>query len=242
MIPKVRSIFKEAFKESTRLGDVKIRPEHVLLSILNDKDNDVVDILLEMGTDVDDLLSIVEGNILSSVGSPPMKRKLLPFSESSKSVISTAELESDKLKDDGIGLEHIFLAILKNRTLEGTKVLGSRGITYKTFKDTLLKFKEETTMSMTDGYDEMDDDFGKKIKKSEKSNTPVLDNFGKDITKLAEEGGIDPIIGRDEEIERVSQILARRKKNNPVLIGEPGVGKTAIVEGLAFKNSKQKMP
>ena len=242
MIPKVRSIFKDAFKESTKLGDVKIRPEHILLAILVDSGNRVIEVLLDMGTDVDDLQSIVTGNILSSVSSPPMKPKILPFSEPSKAVISTAELESDKLKDDFIGTEHVFLAILKNKSLNGTKVLGNKGITYKTFKETLLETKQEINMSMTDGFEEMDDNFGKKTKKTSKSKTPILDNFGKDITKLAEEGEIDPIIGRDEEIERTSQILSRRKKNNPILIGEPGVGKTAIVEGLALKIVTRKCP
>jgi ATP-dependent Clp protease ATP-binding subunit ClpC len=243
MIPKVRSVFKQAFKESTKLGDVKIRPEHILLALLSDDNNSVVKVLIEMGTDIEDLLAHLEGYILHRAGSPPMEVKLLPFSESSKNVISTAELESDSLRDGFIGTEHIFLAILRNRALEGTRVMGNQGITYNTFKETLLNIKEET-MGMTDGYDEMDgEDFSKKMKgKSSKSKTPILDNFGKDVTKLAEEGSIDPIIGRDEEIERVSQILSRRKKNNPILIGEPGVGKTAIVEGLALKIVKRKCP
>lgn len=242
MIPKVRSVFKQAFKESSRLGDVKIRPEHILLALLTDDNNSVVKVLDEMGTDIEDLLAVLEGYILHRAGSPPLTVKLLPFSESSKSVISTAELESDKLFDGFIGTEHIFLAILKNKSLEGTRVLGNQGITYNTFKETLIEIKEQT-MSMAEYEDMEDDNFGKKMKKSgSKSTTPILDNFGKDITKVAEEGGIDPIIGRDEEIERVSQILSRRKKNNPILIGEPGVGKTAIVEGLALKIVKRKCP
>jgi ATP-dependent Clp protease ATP-binding subunit ClpC len=243
MIPKVRTIFKQAFKESNRLGDVKIRPEHILLAMLNDN-NDVVDVLTEMGTDVEDVQAVLEGYILTKPGSPPIKSKILPFSESSKNVISSAELESDKLNDRFIGVEHIFLAILKNESLDGTRFLGNKGITYKTFKQTLIETKEQINMSMTDGYDEVDDDnFGKKTKgKSAKSTTPILDNFGKDVTKLAENGAIDPIIGRDEEIEKVSQILSRRKKNNPILIGEPGVGKTAIVEGLALKIVTRKCP
>jgi ATP-dependent Clp protease ATP-binding subunit ClpC len=240
MIPKVRSVFKQAFKVSNRLGDVKIRPEHILLAILSD-DNNVINVLTEMGADVEDLLAMLEGYILHRVGSPPIKVKLLPFSESSKNVISTAELESDKLGDGFIGTEHVFLSILKNRTLEGTRVLGNQGITYNTFKETLIEIKEET-MSMAE-YEDMDDDFAKKSKsKTSKSKTPILDNFGKDVTKSAEEGLIDPIIGRDAEIERVAQILSRRKKNNPILIGEPGVGKTAIVEGLALKIVNRKCP
>jgi ATP-dependent Clp protease ATP-binding subunit ClpC len=188
MIPKVRSVFKQAFKESTKLGDVKIRPEHILLALLSDDNNSVVKVLIEMGTDIEDLLAHLEGYILHRAGSPPMEVKLLPFSESSKNVISTAELESDSLRDGFIGTEHIFLAILRNRALEGTRVMGNQGITYNTFKETLLNIKEET-MGMTDGYDEMDgEDFSKKMKgKSSKSKTPILDNFGKDVTKLAEE-------------------------------------------------------
>jgi ATP-dependent Clp protease ATP-binding subunit ClpC len=196
-----------------------------------------------MGTDVEDLSATLEGYILYKTKNPQQEVKLLPFSESSKNALSTAELESDKLMDEFISTEHVFLAILKNRSLEGTRVLGNKGITYKTFKETLLEIKQEN-MSMTGDFDnEMDDDFSRKMKsKSPKSTTPILDNFGRDITKLAEEGAIDPIIGRDDEIERVSQILSRRKKNNPILIGEPGVGKTAIVEGLALKIVNKKCP
>jgi len=136
------------------------------------------------------------------------------------------------------------LAILKNRSLDGTKVLGNHGITYRTFKKTLLHLKEQKIINnMAGEYDEMDD-YSRKAKKATqgKSTTPILDNFGRDVTKLAAEGVIDPIIGREEEIERVSQILSRRKKNNPILIGEPGVGKTAIVEGLALKIVERKCP
>jgi ATP-dependent Clp protease ATP-binding subunit ClpC len=241
MVPKVKLILREAFKTSSRLGDMKIKPEHIILSLLNDYDNKVLDVLTEMGTDIEDLSSTLEGYILYKTINPMTELKLLPLSESSKNAISTAELESDKLKDEFISTEHLFLAILKNKTLEGTRVLGNKGITYKTFKETLIQIKTEN-MSMTGDFDELDDDFGKKMKKNTKSTTPVLDNFGRDITKLAEEGAIDPIIGRDEEIERVSQILSRRKKNNPILIGEPGVGKTAIVEGLALKIINKKCP
>lgn len=241
MVPKVKLILREAFKTSSRLGDMKIKPEHIILSLLNDYDNKVLDVLTEMGTDIEDLSSTLEGYILYKTINPMTELKLLPLSESSKNAISTAELESDKLKDEFISTEHLFLAILKNKTLEGTRVLGNKGITYKTFKETLIQIKTEN-MSMTGDFDELDDDFGKKMKKNTKSTTPVLDNFGRDITKLAEEGAIDPIIGRDEEIERVSQILSRRKKNNPILIGEPGVGKTAIVEGLALKIVNKKCP
>lgn len=243
MIPKVRTIFKQSFKISNRLGETKIIPEHIILAIFEDELNHVVTTLSEMGSDSGHLSSIIEGYLLQSVGNPPLKPKIIPFNELSKQVVSRAEMESDKMGDEIIGVEHIFLAILKNESLVGTRILGNQGITYKTFKQTLTQIKEET-MSMTDGFDEMEDnDFQKSKKnKTNKSKTPILDNFGKDITKMAEDGGIDPIIGRDAEVERVAQILSRRKKNNPILIGEPGVGKTAIVEGLALKIVTRKCP
>jgi ATP-dependent Clp protease ATP-binding subunit ClpC len=243
MIPKVRTIFKQSFRIANRLGETKIIPEHIILAIFEDELNHVVATLSEMGSDSGHLSSIIEGYLLQSVGNPPLKPKIIPFNESAKQVVSRAGMESDKLGDGYIGVEHVFLSILKNEALDGTRLLGNQGITYKTFKQTLTQIKEET-MSMTDGFDEMEDnDFQKgKKNKTNKSKTPILDNFGKDITKMAEDGGIDPIIGRDAEVERVAQILSRRKKNNPILIGEPGVGKTAIVEGLALKIVNRKCP
>lgn len=244
MTPKLRGIFKNAFRESIRLGDSKIKPEHILLAVFNDKENGATEVFEEMGSDVTDLMEKLEGYLRLKIKNPNIVEvKIAPLSESSKNALSSAELESDKLRDDYIGVEHIVLSILKNRTLDGTKVLGNQGITYRTFKETLVHLKEQKIMNMTGDFEELDD-FGKKAKKASqgKSTTPILDNFGRDVTKLAAEGVIDPIIGREDEIERVSQILSRRKKNNPILIGEPGVGKTAIVEGLALKIVERKCP
>ena len=243
-MPKLKVVIRQSFKESIRLGDNKIKPEHLILALLNQEKNDVSDVLKEMGSDVTDLSEKLEGYLRFKIKSPNIVEvKIIPLSESSKNAISSAELEADKLRDDFIGVEHLFLSILKNKTLDGTKVLGNQGITYRTFKETLLHLKQQKIMNMTGDFEEMDD-FNKKAKKATqgKSTTPILDNFGRDITKLAAEGVIDPIIGRDDEIERVSQILSRRKKNNPILIGEPGVGKTAIVEGLALKIVERKCP
>jgi ATP-dependent Clp protease ATP-binding subunit ClpC len=132
-------------------------------------------------------------------------------------------------------------SILKDRVLTVTKIMGNIGITYRTFKSELLEYKQNINMNYTDDQEENPSTKSRK-KTNSKSNTPILDNFGRDVTRLAQEDSIDPIIGRDEEIERVSQILARRKKNNPILIGEPGVGKTAIVEGLAKKIVEKQCP
>lgn len=243
MAPKLKTILKGSFKESIRLGDSKIKPEHILLAIFSDKQNEATEVFEEMGSDVTDLMEKLEGYLRLKIKNPNIvKVKIVPFSESSKKALSSAELESDKLKDNFIGVEHLVLSILKNKSLDGTKVLGNQGITYRTFRETLLNLKEQK-INMTGDFEELDD-YGKKAKKASqgKSTTPILDNFGRDITKIAAEGGIDPIIGREDEIERTSQILSRRKKNNPILIGEPGVGKTAIVEGLALKIVERKCP
>jgi ATP-dependent Clp protease ATP-binding subunit ClpC len=246
MSPKLKIIIKNAFRESLRLGDSKIKPEHILLAIFNDRENGATDVLKEMGSDVNDLMEKLEGYLRFKIKNPIIVEvKIVPLSESSKNALSSAELESDKLKDDNISVEHVVLSILRNRSLDGTKVLGNQGITYRTFKETLLHLNQQKIINnMTGDNFETEDDFGKKAKKATqgKSTTPILDNFGRDVTKLAAEGSIDPIIGREDEIERVSQILSRRKKNNPILIGEPGVGKTAIVEGLALKIVERKCP
>jgi ATP-dependent Clp protease ATP-binding subunit ClpC len=237
---KIRWILKESFRESTRLGYGEITPDHMVLSLLNDYNNTVIDVLLFMGFDMEELSSKVEGFLRLKIKNPQVEKKILSLNESSKRALNVSEMESDKLGDSGIGEEHLMLAILKDRELDCTKVLNNQGIDYNSFKNTLLEIKKEINMSMTDDFEEVGGVKGKKS--STKSDTPILDNFGRDITEIAIKGGIDPIIGRDDEIERVSQILSRRKKNNPILIGEPGVGKTAIVEGLALKIVQKKCP
>ena len=237
---KVRLVLKNSFRESNRLGGHKIEPEHLLLAILDDGDNEAIEVLLNMGSDIEDLLAKIEGYIRLKIRNPMVGNKLLTFSESSKIILNSAELESDKLGDKDVNCIHLLLSLLKNKTLDCSKVLFLQGITYKTVKSTLIELKKENDMSgITDDFNERGDS---KSKSNGKSSTPILDNFGRDITKLAEEGKIDPIIGRNDEVERVSQVLSRRKKNNPILIGEPGVGKTAIVEGLALKIVEKKCP
>jgi len=237
---KIKWVLKESFKEANRLGADSITPDHMILSILNDKKNKVIDAFNSMDYDCEDLGSKVEAFLRLKIKTPQIKKKLVSLSECSKRALNISEMESDKFGDDFINEEHLMLAILKDKELDCTKVLNHQGIYYKKFKEKLLETKTEINMSIADDFDEMGGLKGKKS--SNKSNTPVLDNFGRDITDIAAKGGIDPIIGRDEEVERVSQVLSRRKKNNPILIGEPGVGKTAIVEGLALKIVQKKCP
>ena len=239
---KIKYILTEAFKESNRLGSNKITPDYMTLVILNDKKNVVLDILEKMEHDCEELGSKLESFIRLKIKAPQFENKLLTLSECSKRALNTSQLESDKMGDEEVSEEHLMLAILKDKELDCTKVLNNQGIYYKNFKQTLLETKKETNMGYTDDFDDLNEGLKGKKSSSSKSNTPILDNFGRDITDIASKGGIDPIIGRDEEVERVSQVLSRRKKNNPILIGEPGVGKTAIVEGLALKIVQKKCP
>ena len=238
---KVKWILKESFKESVRLGSKSIEPEHLMLTLLSDPNNTVVNVLELMGFDVEDLMAKIESFLRLKIKNPQLEIKLLSLSQTSKRIINTSELECDKLGDSGISEEHLMLSILKEKELDCTKVLFNQGLDYRVFKKKITEIKKQINMNIADDNDEMDNLKGKKSGNS-KSTTPILDNFGRDITEIAMRGGIDPIIGREVEIERVSQVLSRRKKNNPILIGEPGVGKTAIVEGLALKIVQKKCP
>jgi ATP-dependent Clp protease ATP-binding subunit ClpC len=174
----------------------------------------------------------------------------LPLTKQAEKVIRVTVLEAKALKSPTVETEHLMLSILKNKENIATQILNQFDVDYDLFRQELGMVKSNDT-TRAEYQEEGDDDFDEEKKYSQqkgqkggaatKSKTPVLDNFGRDITKLAETGTLDPIVGREKEIERVSQILSRRKKNNPILIGEPGVGKTAIVEGLALRIVQRKV-
>jgi ATP-dependent Clp protease ATP-binding subunit ClpC len=237
---EIKVVIKKSLNEATNLGYSKIEPDHMLLALLDDN-NIVTEVLKLMNHRVDDLIGKIEGYLRLKIKNPVLSKKILPLSGESKLLLNISELESDKLGDDYVGCEHLMSAILKNKNLDCTKVLQHQNIEYKKFIKELKLIKKNKNMSgISDEFDEKKENLYRG--KDQKSETPILDNFGRDITALAEVGKIDAIIGRDDEIERVTQILSRRKKNNPLLIGEPGVGKTAIVEGLALKIVKRKCP
>lgn len=221
---KMSDLLKKSFKEAHNFNDVKIRPEHFILSLIEDQNNNVTEVLNYLDVDGQLLIQEIEYTIRTKISNNVKKNKILPLSEELKIILSTSELESDKLSDKKITEDHVFLTILKDKNLEITKFLNNSGITYGNFKESLVSLRNKNEINMsTHDYEDGDEMTPKtKNKSNGKSNTPILDNFGKDITKLASEGTIDPIIGRDDEVERVSQILSRRKKNNPILIGEPG--------------------
>jgi len=242
MNDEIKTIIRRSYTESLNSGSNMIEPVHILISIISDTENIVIETLESMGYEMDDLISRLEGYLRLKVKNPSLNKKLLYLSSESNLIINSCELESEKMGDSYVGVEHLMLSLLKIKELGCTKVLTNRNITYTIFKEKLKQIKKETNMSgIADDFNEGEGSYYKK-RKGEKTDTPILDNFGRDITKLAEQGKIDPIIGRDEEIERVTQVLSRRKKNNPLLIGEPGVGKTAIVEGLALKIIEKKCP
>jgi ATP-dependent Clp protease ATP-binding subunit ClpC len=167
-------------------------------------------------------------------------------------VLKITYLEAKIFKAQLIGTEHLLLSILRDPDNLGTQILNKFDVAYDVVKE-MLEYQTDQPTSASDTDDPDDDSSkmfgsganpgsgGKEKKGAEKSRTPVLDNFGRDLTKLAEDNKLDPIVGREKEIERVAQILSRRKKNNPILIGEPGVGKTAIAEGLALRIIQKKV-
>jgi ATP-dependent Clp protease ATP-binding subunit ClpC len=240
ILPKVKSIINQAIKEAKSFDDVKVRPEHIVLSTLLDNDNDTVKVLKNMGIETGDLYDKLADYIRKTVNAPSIvtnTRKTLPMSNETANIIKTVDKECEKLNDTSIDAPHVFLAILLSK-LPVNDFLNSYGINYNVFKKRFKEMRDDFPSGAYEGdeHDEASsDEYKRKAPKQgeAKSKTPVLDNFCRDVSKAVERGEIDPVVGRSVEIKRVSQILSRRKKNNPILIGEPGVGKTSIVEGLA---------
>jgi ATP-dependent Clp protease ATP-binding subunit ClpC len=236
--PKVKIIMNHSVKEAKSFDDNKVRPEHIILSILVDNDNECTKVLKMLNVDTIDLYDRVSDFLRQTDLAPRVTnitRKTLPFSDETKAIIKTLDTECEKLNDNIIDTTHVMLGILF-ANLPVNYLLGEFGITYNSFKKSITGMnKTQPKNSALGGEENEDQEFYKRNKKTTdtKSKTTVLDNFCRDVSKSVEKGDIDPVVGREKEIRRVSQILSRRKKNNPVLIGEPGVGKTSIVEGLA---------
>ncbi|HEY3385042.1 MAG TPA: ATP-dependent Clp protease ATP-binding subunit [Saprospiraceae bacterium] len=252
--PKVKKIISLSRNEALRLGHDYIGTEHLLLGMLQDNDNLAVRVLDAMDVDFTELKFKIEDTITENrVEQTPVSAGNVPLNRQAERVLKVTFLEAKNLNSDEISPEHLMLSILKHGDNIASKVLSEFDINYESYKSELEyviqeesgnynEFMNQGPSDSEGGYEEEGDkgQFGSK-RGTSKSRTPVLDNFGRDITRLAEEDKLDPIIGRENEIERVSQILSRRKKNNPILIGEPGVGKTAIVEGLALRIMQRKV-
>lgn len=255
--PKVKQVISKSRDAAIRLGHDFIGTEHLLLGIMVETDSLAVKVLESLDVNPVDLQQNVEESIQrASSAQTSLGVGNLPFNRQAEKVLKVTFLEAKMLKSEEISPEHLLLSILKHKDNPASKVLNQFDVDYDIYKAELEYVRQEQdftrsgepyAQSPSDQDDPYDEDEGQgsgryqQRKGSTKSRTPVLDNFGRDITKLAEEDKLDPIIGRENEIERVSQILSRRKKNNPILIGEPGVGKTAIVEGLALRIMQKKV-
>ncbi len=246
---QVKEIISFSREEALRLGNDFIGTEHLLLGLIREGDNTAVRILKSFNVDLYELRKEIELAVKDKTGKNIANINSLPLTKQAEKVIRVTVLEAKALKSATVETEHLMLSILKNKENIATQILNQFDVDYDLFRQELGIVKSNDPRA--EYSEENDDDFdeekkysGQKSSKqqgSAKSKTPVLDNFGRDITKLAEMGALDPIVGREKEIERVSQILSRRKKNNPILIGEPGVGKTAIVEGLALRIVQRKV-
>lgn len=218
--PGMREVLKLSKAEAGRLGHDYIGPEHYLLGIIRKGDGLAVQTLSNLDVDLEDIKMELERML--KVGEGPTVGLFSPNAEA-KRVLETSKQVANSMKHGWVGTEHLLLALIKEQDTVAAKCLGQFGVDYDKAKKEVVNVIEGSTTGATT-----------KTKESyEKSKTPALDMFGRDLTMLAKEGKLDPVIGREDEIERILQILCRRTKNNPILLGEPGVGKTAIVEGLA---------
>ena len=247
---RVKEVISLSREEALRLGHDYIGTEHLLLGVIREGEGVAISLLKKLGISLDDLRASVEHNTKNTSTSNLKNLKNIPLTRQSEKVLKITYLEAKIFKSKLIGTEHLLLSILRDEDNIATQILDKFDVSYDVVKE-LLEYQSSNPISSTPSEPLEDDelsnikgDFSKSTKSSKpikKSKTPILDNFGKDLTKLAENNKLDAVIGREKEIERVAQVLTRRKKNNPILIGEPGVGKTAIAEALALRITQKKV-
>lgn len=248
---KVRDVIQFSREEALRLGHDYIGTEHLILGIVRLGDGVAVRILKNLDCDLFKLKKTIEDTVRGTGGSVTVGN--IPLTKQAEKVLRITYLEAKLYKSDTIGTEHLLLSLLRDDENIAAQILQQFSVSYDAVREELdliisgksrEDFDDATTVSSSSPASPQKGNQGSgsaREKRMDKSKTPVLDNFGRDLTQMAEEGKLDPIIGRDKEIERVAQVLSRRKKNNPVLIGEPGVGKTAIAEGLAARIIQRKV-
>jgi ATP-dependent Clp protease ATP-binding subunit ClpC len=254
--PRVKDVITYSKEEALRLGHDFIGTEHLMLGILRDGNGKAITILNNLSIDLEHLRKKVE---VLSPANPNVEisneKKNLHLTRQAERALKTTFLEAKVFQSSSISTAHLLLCILRNENDPTTKLLHRLKIDYNVVKEQYLNMtpSEEDFNDNLPTNESYNDDSGQDDslkegsfnnpanKTNKKSKTPVLDNFGRDLTEMAEEGKLDPVVGREKEIERVSQILSRRKKNNPLLIGEPGVGKSAIAEGLALRIIQKKV-
>ncbi len=246
---RVRDVIQFSREEALRLGHDYIGTEHLILGIIRLGDGIAIRILKNLNCDLQKLKKNIEDTVRGTGGAVTVGN--IPLTKQAEKVLRITYLEAKLYKSDTIGTEHLLLSLLRDDENIAAQILQQFNVSYDSVReelDMIISGKPSQEEPVVDTEEIETSATGIKAstsspreKKMEKTKTPVLDNFGRDLTKLAEEGKLDPIVGREKEIERVAQILSRRKKNNPVLIGEPGVGKTAIAEGLALRIIKRKV-
>ncbi|MCG2588328.1 ATP-dependent Clp protease ATP-binding subunit [Rhodohalobacter sulfatireducens] len=249
---KVRDVIQFSREEALRLGHDYIGTEHLILGIVRLGDGVAIRILKNLNCDLFKLKKTIEDTVRGTGGTVTVGN--IPLTKQAEKVLRITYLEAKLYKSDTIGTEHLLLSLLRDEENIAAQILQQFSVSYDAVReeldmiisgntrDTDQKDTRTASSSTPPSSSKGSQSSGSsREKKMEKSKTPVLDNFGRDLTQLAEDGKLDPIIGREKEIERVAQVLSRRKKNNPVLIGEPGVGKTAIAEGLASRIIERKV-
>ncbi|HZV13545.1 MAG TPA: ATP-dependent Clp protease ATP-binding subunit, partial [Candidatus Kapabacteria bacterium] len=229
---RVQDVIRLSREEAIRLGHDYIGTEHLLLGIIREGEGIAVQILRNLGCDLYRLKRAIEDTVRSPGSTLTIGN--IPLTKQAEKVLKITYLEAKLYKSEMIGTEHLLLSLLRDDDNIAAQILHQFGLTYDNARaelDNIISGKPTTQPSKQQHQE----------RKHERTKTPVLDNFGRDLTKLAGEDKLDPVVGREKEIERVAQVLSRRKKNNPVLIGDPGVGKTAIAEGLALRIVQKKV-
>lgn len=256
--PRVKDVISFSREEALRLGHDYIGTEHFLLGMIREGEGVAIKILRNLQVDLVELRKLIENSVktVEKSGKPLNSLGNIPLVKQAEKTLKITYLEAKLFKSNVIGTEHLLLSILKDENNVASRALSAFSVTYeivKTELETMLTQDSPRLEYPNSPQEDDDEDDGpsygggsggggsSRKPTDSKSKTPVLDNFGRDLTKLAEDNKLDPIVGREKEIERVSQILSRRKKNNPILIGEPGVGKSAIAEGLALRIVQRKV-
>lgn len=259
---RISDVIQFSKEEANRLRNNYIGPEHLLLGLIREGEGKAVQILKDLYVDLEMVKKTLENDLRSSAVTPENYSEDITFDEKASKILKMSILESRILKSLATDTEHMLLAIMRENQNKASQILEENEVTYQKVMDKLVP-KAEPQSGLDFGEDEEEEEegirrqptgngessfFSQEAKQTTRTqqqkpnnDTPVLDSFGTDMTKAASEGKLDPIVGREKEIERLAQILSRRKKNNPILIGEPGVGKSAIVEGLALRIIEKKV-
>lgn len=259
---RISDVIQFSKEEANRLRNNYIGPEHLLLGLIREGEGKAVQILKDLYVDLEMVKKTLENDLRSSAVTPENYSEDITFDEKASKILKMSILESRILKNPATDTEHMLLAIMRENQNKASQILEENEVTYQKVMDKLVP-KAEPQSGLDFGEDEEEEEegirrqptgngessfFSQEAKQTTRTqqqkpnnDTPVLDSFGTDMTKAASEGKLDPIVGREKEIERLAQILSRRKKNNPILIGEPGVGKSAIVEGLALRIIEKKV-